>query len=105
MRNLSVPPFAEADEIWITSARRNSVGESLRAIPEVGDQWVFVAIEPTRSWFPRSTSASAIGRTRATFSWNLYERISGRTQITTDGLTHYTAAVPVFGLDVDFAQL
>ena len=35
-----------------------------------------------------------------------YSRISGRTQITTDGLHHYTAGVPdAFGLDVDFAQL
>jgi 3-methyladenine DNA glycosylase/8-oxoguanine DNA glycosylase len=36
----------------------------------------------------------------------LVQRIEGRTQITTDGLNHYTASVPMcFGLDVDFAQL
>ena len=36
----------------------------------------------------------------------MYGRVSGRTQITTDGLNHYTAGVPdAFGLDVDFAQL
>lgn len=40
------------------------------------------------------------------FLWDLYGRIEGRTQITTDGLHNYTAGVPdAFGLDVDFAQL
>jgi hypothetical protein len=37
--------------------------------------------------------------------WDLYNRIGGRTQITTDGLHHYRGAVPMyFGLE-DFAQL
>jgi len=41
-----------------------------------------------------------------TFLCDLYYRIDGRTQITTDGLRHYTEGVPeAFGLDVDFAQL
>jgi IS1 family transposase len=37
---------------------------------------------------------------------DLYDRLEGRTQITTDGLIHYTDGVPdAFGLDADFAQL
>jgi hypothetical protein len=40
------------------------------------------------------------------FLWDLYNRIEGRAQITTDGLRHYTEGVPdAFGLNADFAQL
>src|SRR5262249_30784616 len=40
------------------------------------------------------------------FLWDLYQRVEGRVQITTDGLGHYKNAVPsCFGTDADFAQL
>jgi IS1 family transposase len=40
------------------------------------------------------------------FCWDLYNRMAGKVQLTTDGFHFYTKAVPeCFGLDVDFAQL
>jgi IS1 family transposase len=40
------------------------------------------------------------------FCWDLYKRLAGRVQLTTDGFHFYTKAVAeCFGLDVDFAQL
>src|SRR5207249_7209372 len=62
--------------------------------PEIGDQWVFVAIDADTKLIP----AFHIGKRHLvdtrTFLWDLYGRIKGRTQITTDGLNHYRAGVP-----------
>ncbi len=104
MRNLEVKHL-QIDEIWTyvgKKQRRVRKGDS----PEVGDQWVFVAIDADTKLVPAFHIGKRHRLDTRSFLWNLYERISGRTQITTDGLTHYTAGVPdAFGLDVDFAQL
>jgi transposase-like protein/IS1 family transposase len=95
----------ELDEIWtyVGKKRRNvRDGDS----PEVGDQWVFVAIDADTKLIPCFHIGKRHIEDTRTFLWDLYGRIEGRTQITTDGLHHYRAAVPdTFGLDVDFAQL
>jgi transposase-like protein/IS1 family transposase len=95
----------ELDEVWtyVGKKRRNvREGDSL----EVGDQWVFVAIDADTKLIPCFHVGKRHIEDTRTFLWDLYGRIEGRTQITTDGLHHYRAAVPdTFGLDVDFAQL
>jgi IS1 family transposase len=73
---------------------------------EFGDQWIYVAMDANT----KAVIHHAVGdRTMffaQEFMWNLYHRISGRTQLTTDGLPHYKKAVPeCFGTDVDFAQV
>ena len=104
MRNLEVKHL-QIDEIW------TYVGKKQRRIrksdsPEVGDQWVFVAIDADTKLVPAFHIGKRHRQDTREFLWNLYERISGRTQITTDGLNHYRTGVPdAFGLDVDFAQL
>jgi len=77
-----------------------------RRFAEVGDAWVYVAIDADTKLIPvYHVGKRHLADTRI-FLWNLYGRIEGRTQITTDGLHHYTASIPdTFGLDVDFAQL
>ena len=97
--------YLQIDEIWTFVQKKNRhvrKGDS----PEVGDQWVFVAIDAETKLVPAFHVGKRHREDTRTFLWNLYERIEGRTQITTDGLTHYTAGVPdAFGLDVDFAQV
>jgi len=104
MRNLH-PRYLQLDEIWMYVQKKNRrvrEGDS----PEMGDAWVYVAIDAETKLIPAyHVGKRHLADTRI-FLWDLYGRIEGRTQITTDGLFHYTASIPdTFGLDVDFAQL
>jgi IS1 family transposase len=104
MRNLHLEHL-QIDEIWTyvqKKARRVRSGDS----PEVGDQWVFVALDETTKLIPAFHIGKRHREDTREFLWNLYTRMNGKTQITTDGLHHYTEGVPhAFGLDCDFAQL
>jgi transposase-like protein/IS1 family transposase len=104
MRNLH-PRYLQLDEIWTFVQKKNRrvhKGDS----PEVGDQWVFVAIDAETKLVPAFHIGKRHREDTRDFLRDLYGRIEGRTQITTDGLHHYTAGVPdAFGLDADFAQL
>ncbi len=104
MRGLSMKRI-QIDEIWTyvqKKARHVRKGDS----PEIGDQWVFVAIDADTKLIPSFHIGKRHLFDTRTFLWDLYNRIEGRTQITTDGLRHYTEGVPdAFGLNVDFAQL
>ena len=104
MRGLSMKRI-QIDEIWTyvqKKKRHVRKGDS----PEVGDQWVFVALDADTKLIPPFHIGKRHLFDTRTFLWDLYNRIEGRTQITTDGLRHYTDGVPeAFGLNVDFAQL
>jgi IS1 family transposase len=104
MRDLR-PNYLQIDELWCF------IGKKARNVrkddsPDLGDQWVFVAIDPETKLVPSYiVGKCSMGNTRK-FLWDLYCRISNPVQITTDGLNHYRTAVPdAFGLDCDFAQL
>jgi IS1 family transposase len=74
--------------------------------PEIGDQYVFVAIDEETKLVPAFFVGKRTRHDTTAFLWDLYKRLAVPTQLTTDGLIHYTAMVPMcFGLDVDFAQL
>ena len=95
----------QIDEIWTYVQKKNRHVRSGDS-PEVGDQWVFVAIDAQTKLIPSFRVGKRSREDTREFLWDLYKRIKGRTQITTDGLYHYTAGIPeAFGLDVDFAQL
>ena len=104
LRNLRMEHI-QVDEIWtFVQKKRRHVrkGDS----PEVGDQWVFVAIDADTKLVPCFHIGKRHLADARTFLWDLYSRTEGRTQITTDGLNHYRAGIPeTFGLDVDFAQV
>jgi IS1 family transposase len=104
MRGLSMKRI-QIDEIWTyvqKKARHVRKGDS----PEIGDQWVFVAIDADTKLIPSFHVGKRHQKDTTKFLSDLYSRIEGRTQITTDGLRHYTEGVPeAFGSDVDFAQL
>jgi transposase-like protein/IS1 family transposase len=104
MRNLTCK-YLEVDEIWtyVAKKRRNvRSGDS----PELGDQWVYVAIDAETKLIPSFRIGKRVRPDTAAFLWDLYHRLTSRVQLTTDGLNHYTVSVPeCFGTDVDFAQL
>ena len=104
MRNLNAR-YLQVDEIWcyVGKKRRNvRSGDS----PELGDQWVYVAIDAETKLVPSFRIGKRVKTDTWAFLWDLNQRIANRVQLTTDGLNHYTASVPeCFGTDVDFAQL
>jgi transposase-like protein/IS1 family transposase len=97
--------YLQVDEIWcyVGKKRRNvRSGDS----PEVGDQWIYVAIDAETKLVPSFRIGKRVRPDTWAFLWDLNQRLANRVQLTTDGLNHYTVTVPeCFGTDVDFAQL
>ena len=104
MQNLNAR-YLQVDEIWtyVGKKRRNvRSGDS----PELGDQWVYVAIDAETKLVPAFRIGKRVRPDTWAFLWDLHKRIANRVQLTTDGLNHYTVTVPeCFGTEVDFAQL
>jgi IS1 family transposase len=104
MRNLN-SRYLQVDEIWcyVGKKRRNvRSGDS----PELGDQWVYVAIDAETKLVPSFRIGKRVRPDTWAFLWDLQQRLANPVQLTTDGLNHYTVAVPeCFGLEHSFAQL
>ena len=104
MRNLQ-SRYLQVDEIWcyVGKKRRNvRSGDS----PELGDQWVYVAIDSESKIVPSFRIGKRVRPDTWAFLWDLNQRSANPVQLTTDGLNHYTVAVPeCFGPENSFAQL
>ena len=106
MRDLHVA-HVQADEIW------TFVGKKQRRIPkgestELGDAWVFVAIDADTKLVPSFAIGKRNPRTAYGFLIDLESRVARdeRFQLTTDGFHPYVRGVEdVFAGQVDFAQL
>jgi IS1 family transposase len=104
MRNLNCG-YVQCDEIW------TYVGKKQRRIrktdsEELGDQWVFVAMDEKTKLVPTFTVGKRTEETTWYFMQDLADRIASRVQITTDGYVFYRRHVEdAFGCEVDFAQL
>lgn len=104
MRNLHLG-YVQCDEIWCF------VGKKDRRVreadpPEVGSQWVFVAMDEDTKLVPVWTVGKRTEETTWYFINELAERVSSRIQLTTDGFVFYRRHVEdAFGAEVDFAQL
>jgi IS1 family transposase len=97
----------QVDEIWsFVYAKKKNV-ESAKAAPEgAGDAWTWVAIcadtKLAINWLVGERSAVYAHA----FIHDVWERLAGRVQLTSDGHASYRDAVEqVFGIDVDYAQL
>jgi IS1 family transposase len=104
MRNLHCG-FVQADEIWCFVGKKDKrlrEGDS----PELGSQWVFVAMDEETKLVPVYVVGKRTEETTWYFINELAERISSRIQLTTDGFVFYNRHVEdAFGSEVDFAQL
>lgn len=92
----------QCDEIWsfVGMKEKNATGSNKGVW---GDCYTFTAIDPDTKLMPCwLVGQRNIGCTRD-FIKDLAQRLSGRVQLSTDGLSHYVDAVErSFGADVDF---
>jgi IS1 family transposase len=105
IRNLR-PNYLQCDEIWCF------VGKKARRVrksdpAEIGDQWVFVALDAETKLVPCFEIGKRTKETTVRFLSNLKGRLSqDRFQLTTDGFHFYERGVEnVFAGQADFAQL
>lgn len=96
----------QADEIWsFCGAKQRNVTEENQAH---GDVWTWTALDSDSKLILTWLVADRTNAAAEIFVSDIAERVSGRIQLTTDGLPAYDHAVGVAFLeqgDVDFAQL
>jgi len=106
MRNLRCEHI-QSDEIWTFVAKKQRNVEAEDS-PEVGDAWVFVAIDAESKLIPAYTVGKRDRATTYQFLTSLRDRMAEehRIQITTDGFHFYRKGVEdVFAGQADFAQM
>jgi IS1 family transposase len=105
-RDLSCDTF-QVDEIWsYCYAKQKNVPEEHRDTYGYGDVWTWTAIDADTKLVPSWLVGERTAWDAYTFLNDLSRRVSGRVQITTDGLNIYIPAVRrAFKDQVDFAQL
>jgi transposase-like protein/IS1 family transposase len=99
------PRFVQADELWtfVHTKEAHLYGDTPK---EWGDQYIWMAIDSETKMVLSYLVAKREGASAYDFIRDLSERVTGRFQLTTDGLRSYVPAVEeYFGADVDFAQL
>jgi IS1 family transposase/transposase-like protein len=98
--------YIQSDEIWTyVGKKRRNVRDS--DPHEMGDQWVFVALDAETKLVPSFVIGKRTKETTLAFLRDLRGRLANRRfQLTTDGFHFYERGVEdVFGGTVDFAQL
>ena len=97
----------QVDEIWSFVYSKQKNVETAKTAPEgAGDAWTWVAIcadtKLAVNWLVGERNAVYAHA----FIHDVWERLAGRIQLTSDGLGSYRDAVAqVFGIDVDYGQL
>ena len=98
----------QCDEIWsFIGCKRNNVPQHLRGTVGIGDCWTWTALDADSklaiSW---TVGLRQMEYCRA-FLEDLHSRLTGRIQLSTDGLHHYVRSVlEVFGSEnVDYAMI
>lgn len=99
------PRFVQADECWTFTYKKQE-----RLFPgdpkEWGDCYVWMAIDSETKLVLSYLTAKRDAASAFEFVHDFSSRVTGRFQLTTDGLKVYVAAVEeYFGADIDFAQL
>ena len=96
----------ECDEIWqfIGAKAKNATDEQKAA--GWGDCWTWTAIDADSKLIISYEIGARNGFNCYEFMKDLASRLTGRVQLSTDGLRWYQDAVDrVFGIDIDFAQI
>lgn len=97
----------QVDEIWgFVGAKAKNVPAEKRGLFGIGDVWTFIAIDAETKLVPSFLIGLRDAGCAAEFCQDLAGRLAHRTQLTTDGLSVYVAAVEgAFGGGVDYAML
>jgi IS1 family transposase len=106
LRNLTCKRL-QVDEIWaFCYAKAKNVPQDKKGQFGYGDLWAFTAVDADTKLIPTFLMGGRDAGTATAFMEDLASRLSGRVQLTTDGLKVYLAAVEEsFGGAVDYAQL
>jgi len=96
----------ECDEIWCYVGKKQKRVTWADNQREVGDQYVFVAMDANTKLVPSFVIGKRSGENALELMRDLQFRVNNRFQLTTDGYRPYLEAVErTFGRNVDFAQL
>ena len=97
----------QCDEIWsFCYCKQKNVAPEHEGVLGHGDVWTWTAIDPVTKLVPSFMVGKRTAEYAEAFINDLASRLSGRIQLTTDGLKTYVEAVEgAFGRDIDFAQL
>lgn len=96
----------ECDEIWCYVGKKQKHVKSTDDTREVGDQYVFVAMDADTKLIPSYIVGKRSGENALHLMRDIQWRVNNRFQLTTDGYRPYFDAVErTFGRDVDYSQL
>jgi IS1 family transposase len=96
----------QVDEIWTFVAKKQKRIKQGESDQEIGDQYVFVALDADSKLIPSFTVGKRDGQTALALMTDLSRRVARRLQLTTDGFSAYIEGVEeAFGTDVDYAML
>jgi IS1 family transposase len=98
----------QCDEIWsfCYAKKKNVTYDMQQEHPDAGDVWTWTAIDADSKLVLTWRVSGRSNSDAYDFMADLQSRLSGRVQLTTDGLRAYVGAVDAhFGVDVDFATL
>jgi IS1 family transposase len=97
----------QCDEIWsFCYAKQKNVPKAMAGKYGVGDVWTWTALDEDSKLIVTWHVGPRDARSAGPFIQDLADRLIGRVEINTDGLSAYVPAVyDAFGPTVDFAQL
>lgn len=97
----------QVDEIWCyVGKKQKQCTEEEKRNGELGDQYVFVALDADSKLIPAFRVGKRTMPTAHSFMSELQMRISTRFQLSTDSFSGYLVAVDrVFGTEIDYAQV
>jgi IS1 family transposase len=107
LRNLKCRRI-QLDELWgFNYCKDKNVTPDIAArVPNAGDVWLWVAIDPQSKLVPCWHLGDRGAMTAIAFVHDLKDRLANRVQLTSDGHRVYLEAVETaFGSDVDYAML
>lgn len=98
--------LVQCDEIWTFVRKKEKRVNGDDNALEVGDQYVFVALDAETKLVPCFRVGKRSAETTWYFIQDLQSRMAHRIQLTTDGFRAYVPAVEdAWGADVDYAML
>jgi len=96
----------QVDEIWGYVGKKQRHLEDTDNAYELGDQWVFVALDADSILIPSYIVGKRSAENAQSFIKDLSKRLDNRVQLSSDALPAYVEAVEqAFGMDVDYGQI
>ncbi|MEW6386888.1 MAG: hypothetical protein AB1491_05160 [Thermodesulfobacteriota bacterium] len=105
MQNLKGENY-QVDEIWCYVGKKQRHLKETDNIEELGDQWVFVALDADSKLIPSYLVGKRTAKNAQAFIADLSNRLDNRVQLSSDALPAYVEAIEsAFGADIDYGQI